>query len=158
MCHHFGKNRWLNAHSRICRNASVSPSDSKAFYYELEWVENRVIFLIAEGSVDNSRGYEHCVWLVVSLYHRTVPRPLRIWSGVYATIAGKLKSALLWRDLGTLWQLRKELLLWILTPVALANIEGQTKSWFLNLVKHLLSSSFPNWNVIEIKDSLRNFL
>jgi hypothetical protein len=116
-----------------CRNVSVSPADSKAFYNERGWIENRMSFLMAESSVDSSRVYEHCVYLTASLYYHTVPRPLCIWFGVHATIAGKLKSALLRTDLGTLWQSHDELLLWILMTAAPACTEGQTKSGFLDL-------------------------
>ena len=159
MRHNLGENRRADPHSRVLSECIRPRRRSEPrFYNEREWIENRMVLLIAESSAESGRIHEHCVYLASSLYHHTVPRPLCIWSGVHAPIAEKLKSALLKTDLGTFWQPHEELLLWILMMAAPVCAEGQTKSWFVDLITSLLNSRFPNWNVVEIKDSLRKFL
>ncbi len=153
-----GKIQRLMLFVEFCKNVPVSPPDWKAFYDEREWVENRIILLIANSSADDSKLYEHCVYLAASLYHHTVPRPLCIWSGIHSTIVDKLKRALLRTRLASFWHPHQELLLWILMTAAPACIEGQTKRWYLELLKSLLFSCFPNWNIPRIKEILRDFL
>jgi hypothetical protein len=65
---------------------------------------------------------------------------------------------LLMTNLETFWQPYEELLLWILMTAAPACMEGLTKQWFFGVIKSLLNSRFSQWNVMEIKDSLRKFL
>jgi hypothetical protein len=141
-----------------CQSIPVSTSDRKAFYDERGWIENRMIFLIADSAAGDAMVYEHCVYLAATLFHHTVPRPLCIWSGVHSTVVEKLKPALLSTELYSFWQPHQELLLWILMTAALACIDGETKWWFLDLLNSLLRSCFPNWSVLRVKDILQNFL
>jgi hypothetical protein len=138
-----------------CRKASISPSERKAFYVKRGWVENRMIFLRADSSVDQFRAYEYCVYLAASLYRHTVPRPLCTWSGVHVTIVEKPRSALLRADIDTFWQPHADLLLWVLVTAAPACLEGPRKLWFFGMIKRPSKTCFPDWKAIEIKDSLR---
>lgn len=127
MHHDEGEIRGLMPFVESCKNVPATPSARKAFSDERGWIENRIVFVIADSLADDSGGYEHCVYLAAWLYHYTVSRPLCIWSGVHAIIAEKLKSTLLKTKLSTFWQPYQELLLWILMTAAPACVEGPKK-------------------------------
>jgi hypothetical protein len=148
----------LQQHIQSCRGTSISHSRLRDFSVQCGRIREDLIGSIAETYANPSEmgAYERCCLLAAALQFQADTGPFPIWSGVQVTLLQKLKDGLMKTDYVSCWGNDIELLLWVLIQAAV--LDDPLKSWFSELLKHVLRAFGPKLSVEQLKDVLKRFL
>ncbi|KAE9364845.1 hypothetical protein N431DRAFT_489314 [Stipitochalara longipes BDJ] len=152
--------RSLNAliSTHLTSSHPPTPQTLSYFHHQRAFIEYRLCsnLCLTSPSKSSSSAYEHCLFLAASLYHHVNLRPFCIWSGVQATILGKLQEGLERVEEESGWGGERELALWVLGTAAC--VEDHLRPWFVERVRGVMGQWEPRLDLDGVKCVLRGVL